>query len=187
MPLFNREDEIQNHPLDFSLLSNGSINFYHNKKFLQDDIDWLIERNYEIISFDCLNWKDKDEFYSEFSEKMKFPEKWPATNLDALDDWMGDIIFNGNGKVLVFFNFDHFLKGVEERVAMDLLDILENQSHNFLLFGNKLITLLHTNNPGLGIWGLDSKSVKWNSREWMYKSRGITENDLKIYKYKREM
>lgn len=182
MSVFKQEDKL-NTPLDFILLRNGSVNIYNKIKVLDQDIEWLRANSYEIITFDCAQWKNKEQFYQEFSKKMHFPPEYSATNLDSLDDWMGDIEFNGFGKVLVFLNFEHLLRDVEERVALHLLDILELHSRENLLLGDRMIVLLQTNDAGIAIQGFGATSAKWNSKEFLYKDRNITGKDIKLYRY----
>ena len=95
---------------------------------------------------------------------------------------MGDIEFKGSGKILVFLNFEHLLQDIDEEAALNFLDILEYHSRENLLFGDRLITILQTNNTAIEIQGFGAGFVKWDGRS----NRSMDDKDIKIYEYKRD-
>lgn len=184
MPIFDHEFESKP-PLDYYLLRDSSITLYHKADVLGQVLHWLKQQGYEIIGFDCNKWNTKEQFYEEFSAKLKFPEQYPATNLDSLNDWMSDIKFTGSGKVLALISFEHFLRSAE-REALHLLDILEIHSREALLFGDRLITLLQTNDPRIAFSsGFGARPAMWNNKERMFSDRGVTDKDIRYYDLER--
>lgn len=158
--------------LDWRLLQDGSINLYFRQEYLVGDIVWLREQGYEIDEFDCSKWVDDEIMHNDFGNVLNFPDYY-GQNLDALNDCLSDLqISISSGRVLVFKQYDVFADKYSE-TAWHVLDILENRSRSFLLFGLRLITLVQSNNPTISFEQLGGCSARWNPKEWLNKNRGL--------------
>jgi RNAse (barnase) inhibitor barstar len=162
---------------DFHLLRQGSLNFYYKDSILRPDLDWLRDNGYRIVIFDCSAWKTMNHFHTTISLTLDFPDYY-GKNLDAFNDCIGDVVIKEIGIVLVFKNFELMLERLGKYFTLNLLDILEQHSRSRLLFGERMITILRTNKPGLNLYNFGKSSVLWNSKESLYTARGITEKDV---------
>lgn len=168
MAVFSDEDYQR---LDYALMQNGSINLYFRPEILAEDIEELKKLDYQIDEFDCTTWESIDEMHNQIAEKLNFPDYY-GRNLDALNDCLSDIeIPKESGKILVFHRFDSFtLK--EPNTAWHLLDIISHNSWLWLLWGQRFISLVQSDNPKIHFDNLGSRPAMWNRKEWLDSSRG---------------
>ena len=147
--------------VDWSILQNGAISLYFQPGVLAEDIDWLKEHGYIVHEFDCASWHIDADMHRDVSVALEFPD-YHGENLDALNDAVGDIEFEGTtGVVLCFVNFDvHF--AAEPNRAFHLLDIVECCSRFHLLMGNRLLALVQTNDPKLSRLKLGGCTANWS-------------------------
>jgi len=170
---------MEKNDLVVTLLQSNSITLYYKREFLDKDVLLLKENGFQITVFNCSSWSNSEEFYYDFALEMDFP-KYFGKNLDAFDECMGEIFHkNGKERVLVFLNFDKFLK-TNEKISLNILDIFKKRSRNALVNGSKLITLLQTDDPAI-----DIKGVKWNSDERSFEKREAVPGKVKFYDLKK--
>ena len=101
---------------------------------------------------------------------LGFPDYY-GHNLDAFSDSLSDLeIPMESGLALVFRRFDAVAKRMP-RVAATVLDIAEHASRRHLLFGQRLLVLVQTDDPQLELGPLGAHTVNWNAREWLLASR----------------
>ncbi|WP_442957136.1 hypothetical protein [Phreatobacter sp. AB_2022a] len=96
-----------------------------------------------------LRFETLDGFRRELSAGLKWREQFgyaPWTgNLDALNDGFRDPpSFSGSGGLVVAIDGFDALMAAEPRTATVLLDIIECQSRNHLLYGRRLIALIRS-------------------------------------------
>ena len=92
-------------------------------------------------------------------------------NLDALNDCLSDLeIPEDSGWVLVLRRYDHFSERNPE-VAWTVLDIVQRNSHIFLLFGRRLLALIQSNDPQIHFQPIGAFPVWWNWKEWLTADR----------------
>jgi len=155
----------------FYLMQNGAITLFMNESILQDEIDWLVSNNYEVITMLADSWNNEIDFHNEISEKLNFPG-WYGHNLDALNDCLSDIETDKEGIVIVFYDYEKFTAKFPT-TAKHILDIFESVSRFLLLFGKRFFCLVQTNDPHFQMNNLGSNSTNWNRKEWESKKRGI--------------
>jgi hypothetical protein len=158
--------------LDWTLLQDGAITLYSAMSPLERDLGWLSDHGYATHRFDCAN---STTFQAQISLALKFREHYGYDdwngNLDALNDAVGDIEFEGvTGVVLCLVNFEkHF--AAEPNRAFHLLDIVECSSRVHLLMGNRLLGLVQTNDPMLSLPKLGGCEASWNWDEFFTERR----------------
>ena len=158
--------------LDRQLLRNGPITLYFKRQFLEEAVEWFCLNNYEVVVFDCYAWKSQEDFYTEVSQRLSFPEYF-GRNLDALNDCLSEIDFpQKQGTVLVFPGYDTFT-ALYPQFAWAVLDIIAINTYHFLLNSYPLIALVQSDDPELSFQPVGAHSVRWNSREWLNKNRGL--------------
>lgn len=145
---------------------------YLRSVVLEDDISWLIENGYRIDRLDCSAWVDREVAHTALSSALGFPDYY-GRNLDALNDCMRYIeVPSEAGRVLVFERFDVPAATIND-FAYVLLDIVASTARDKLLFGQRLITLVQSNDPALGFPPVGATPVGWNPREWLDSARGL--------------
>jgi hypothetical protein len=179
MAAFTQQDESGNR-LDWKILRDGSIALYWRREFLDGDINWFHQENYQVFLFDCGRWATSEEMYADFERTLAFPTYF-GRNLDALDDSLGDLpVPDVGGIAFALTHFDAYAKGAGAALlpsgrpeAEIVLDILAGTSRNFLLTGRRFLTLVHTDDPHARFDSLGCVSARWNQREWLNKNRGL--------------
>jgi hypothetical protein len=81
------------------------------------------------------------------------------------------IPFDG-GLVIAFSKFDSFKIQFPD-FAWNVLDIISIKARHHLLFGKRLICLVHSNDPMILFKEVGAQPVIWNPREWPKKNRGL--------------
>ena len=169
---FFRDETEDFQRLDWSLLQNGAITLYYRPEFLTEDAEWLKTHYYRLDTFDCSAWGSVEDMHEAIAAGLDFPDYY-GRNLDALNDCLTDIeIPEASGRVLIFRRYDMFAAKFP-REAQDVLDIIENKSRFLLLFGRRLLALVHSDDPRISFEPVGARPVMWNRREWLNKSRGL--------------
>ncbi len=176
---FNRREVVFQKHLDFDLIRDGSCILYHKKDYLDKDKNWLSQKGYEVYEFHCHQWKDRHTMHTDLQDKLQFP--YYGMNLDALNDSLKnrETVENSTGLILIFYQFDSYMSKDEE-YSLNLLDVLNNCSRYFLLFGEKLLVLIQVDNRALEIYPISFNGVIWNFNERFAKSRGIPQEKMQV-------
>jgi RNAse (barnase) inhibitor barstar len=158
--------------LDYVLLRDGGVVLYWADAIIEEDLAWLRRERYVVHEFDAGLWSEEANFHSAVAEALEFPEYY-GRNLDAFNDCMGDIaVPAAGGMAIVFHNADAV--GLREgKFLAVVLDILAGTTRTNLLFGRRLLTLLHSRNPALQFPPVGGMPVIWNPREWLNAKRGL--------------
>jgi RNAse (barnase) inhibitor barstar len=158
--------------LDKQLIMNGPITLYFKRHILEETTQWFDQQNYEVVTFDCCQWKSPEDFFTDVSQRLSFPEYF-GRNLDAFNDCLSEIDFPGKrGIVLVFLRFETFIAR-HPQFAWAVLDIIATNSYRCLLDSYQLIALVQSDDPTLSFQPVGAHPVLWNPREWLNKSRGL--------------
>jgi RNAse (barnase) inhibitor barstar len=155
------------------LLEHGPITLYRKPDILEETTKWFGQHNYEVVTFDCLQWKSPEEdFYTDVSKQLGFPDYF-GRNLHAFDDCLGDTYFpEKQGIVLAFRNFETFYDR-DKDFAWNVLDIIATKAYGFLHGPYRLIALVQSDDPELSFEPVGAHFVQWNSREWFNKARRL--------------
>ena len=154
---------------DIQVLQNGPISMYFKLDFLKSDIKSLKEIGYEVIYFDTSNWTIASA-HQDLKEKLSFADYY-GDNLNAFNDCLGDFDTKDScGLVIVFERFD-IIADKEMDFCLGFLDVITEQSRQWLLTDRKLICLLQSNNPDLHFEKVGGLNPTWNRQEWLNEKR----------------
>jgi hypothetical protein len=170
MAVFRDDSDYQR--LDYSLLQNGCVTLYYRPEFLAEDVEQLKLLKYRIDNFDCAAWETQNDMHTAIANTLEFPPYY-GHNLDAMNDCLSDIdVPNEGGRVLVFHRYDIFTAKMPQ-VSWNVLDLIAINSRLFLLFGQRLLTLVQSDDPQIKFYDIGAQSADWNGREWLNANRGL--------------
>src|SRR5262249_47011638 len=95
--------------------------------------------------------------------------------LNGFNDFVFQLEFEDcTGVVLTLVRFD-LIHRRSANWAHDILDILADNQRYHMLFGNRLLILLQSNNPELDvkIGRVGGFTPVWNPHEWLNRDRGL--------------
>ena len=173
MAAFNRQ--VNNcSKVDWAVLINGSISLYWNENILIKVLDWLKSNQYKIIILDFSEILSVIEFHARIKKMCEFPDYY-GENMSALSDCLLhdlEIPYDG-GCAFVFKNFDSFYMKDKE-MAHDILERLSEASRQRMLTGERLITLLQSDNPKFAPDTIGAYKRSWNRHEFVeaYRIKG---------------
>lgn len=156
--------------LDWRILMNGSIALYHSKAILKHDMERLQAIGYQLNILDFSMIKTEEEFHRIVKEKLEFPDYY-GENLDAFSDCLlSDLIIpEGGGVAIIFINFDEYYENSRD-FAHELLECLDLNARRRILFGERFITLVQSNNREIVIKNVGSHAIMWNMKESVSKT-----------------
>ena len=167
--MLHLKTENKNLKKDIQILKDGPICKYFKNSILDEDVNWFIENRFDVYDMNTRDW-NRSNFHKRIKQKLNFPDYY-GENLDAFDDCLGDMRNpRYEGVVLVFRGYDEFINN-SNKLAETILDIVAKESRVWLLEGQKLISLIQTNNPNLELPELGGVSPTWNSEEWLNNKR----------------
>jgi len=158
--------------LDLQLLQSSAVTLYHKASVLAQDVACLQQFGYRVYTLDAATWKSVADFHAEAKRQFAFPDYY-ASNLASWIDCLAELDVPANGGVVIQLrHFDAFTK-VEPQFAHTLLDSIESTSRRFLLFGQRLLALLQSDDPRIRFERIGAVPVNWNPREWLDADRGL--------------
>lgn len=159
--------------LDYQILREGSIYLYFQNTVLDESLGWLRGENYQIDEFDTAKWETDRLMHDDFAATLLFPDYY-GKNLDALNDCLVsdvEIPFD-SGRAMLFRNFDTF-NNRSPVTAQTVLEIFDEASRHHMVFGERLIGLVQSNDPSIRFNQTGSYAARWNESEWLNSSRGL--------------
>jgi hypothetical protein len=104
-----------------------------------------------------------EHFIDEMSTALKWREQFGyepwSGGLDAFNDALRGEPFDTNDDSAICIENFHMLVADNETFARGLLDIIEHQSRHYLLFGKRLIALIHTQDKSFRCEALGGRTV----------------------------
>lgn len=172
MAPFSSQEEMS-HALDFELLRQGVVILYLSDAVLDSDLAWLAARGYRVDRVECGGIRTESEFHRVIAEALSFPPHY-GENLDALDDCMSDLTFDGvTGRVIVLADVDE-LHAQQPDFTGVCIDILEERSRHAMLFGDRMLVVAKVRDAWFNaIPRSPRNSLAWNSKEWLSARRGV--------------
>ena len=167
--------ELEN-PVDFRLAMNGPVTLFWNTEHLAKSVRWLRSHGYRVVEVDA-STSSRSELLVEVGAGLGFPHYF-GRSLDAFHDCLGDVASGeygweptDAGLVLVLTGFDSFVRA-EPHAAHGILDSFTEQGRFAMLFGNRLLCLAQTDDPGLSLPPVGTEQISWNDAESLASSRG---------------
>lgn len=165
---------------DWAILRDGGVALYWRPEALKMDLNWLESNDYEIVEFDAANWSSEEQMHDALRARLSFPYYY-GKNLDALNDCLSNdlVVPESGGLALVFQHYDQFAKvdpatdSKDKSLAETVLHIFARAVRYHMLFGRRLLILVQSDDPQIGLADLATFSASWNPREWPNKSREL--------------
>lgn len=165
-----RDDDQNYQRVDYRLLQNGAVTLYCRRAYLEEDMAWLVAHGYRIHRWDTSKWHSEAGMHSAIASELGFPDYY-GNNLDGLYDCLSDLdIPPDAGLALVLDRFDSFARRSHE-VAQAILDIAQDASRRYLLFGHRFLVLVQSDDPHIEFEPLGAVPANWNHRECSKESR----------------
>jgi hypothetical protein len=144
---------------DGPLLCNGAVNLFSRRQNYAAAVAALDGLGYRMLIFRC----GPEYFIDEMSVTVKWREHFGyepwSGGLDAFNDTLhGEPFDTADDSAICIKNF-HMLVADDEDFARGLLDIIEHQSRHYLLFGKRLIALIHTQDKSFRCEGLGGRTA----------------------------
>lgn len=159
---------------DWFLLQNGAVNLFYKKDVFETAKKELSELGYRLAHVEC---NTAEEFKRDISDALNWEEQfgyktWDG-NLNALNDGLDSPPMNTKKLLAIACKNFEKLYLSDKDFATGFLDIFEYQSRNRLLFGERLIALVQTNDPNFESGEIGSRKALWNPKEWLDSERGL--------------
>lgn len=166
------------HRLDFRLVQNTFVTMFWRPSLLDETVEWLRAHGYGVVEFDSGTWASAAVMYDDVASTLSFPGYF-GRNLEALNDCMRDVASgdygwdtDATGLVIVIRAFNTFA-ALDRRTAQFMLDIFARQARHALLFGNRILCLVQSDDPRLTFEPVGAAPVEWNYNEWLDSNRGL--------------
>ncbi|GFZ29988.1 hypothetical protein CSC2_05140 [Clostridium zeae] len=128
----NEQYEITIKQTWFKLLVDGVFKFYTKYEVLEKYITLLESEGLDTYFFDCNDWENAESFWDDYRIKITKGKS------------ESEILPNNEGYIFIFKNFEHFFIN-HFNDAIRVINIGEEISRNYLLFGKKLLIFLNSN------------------------------------------
>lgn len=161
MAIFVDDSQHLNDRLDWAILQNGWSTLYCKEDVLEKDLNWFRTSDFKIIEINCSGWTNSRLIHESLSKELSFPDHY-GNNLDALNDCLADIEIPCEGLIVVLRNFDI----VQKEIGQNIADIFANNSRRHMLFGQKLILLLHVKIRAFKMSNVGGCPIPWNRAEF---------------------
>jgi hypothetical protein len=162
--------------LDWDLVRNGPVTKYFDPVILSEDMGWLEEHGYRVVSVDASRWETSKAMHVDVAAALDFPDYY-GQNLNALVDCLRDVVeqdygwsTGDTGLVFAIHRFDEFYAH-DSTLAHALVDIYAGAARAAALIGNRMICLVQSTDPRLEIADVGGTSPAWNRKEWLTKKR----------------
>jgi RNAse (barnase) inhibitor barstar len=148
----------------FELLRLSPVTRFADPSVMAEEVRDLEADGYRCVPLDCSAWAGEADFHTAIAGALAFPNYY-GRNLDALKDCLFSIkVGEYRGLVLVFAHWESFARAGGE-CAWVVLDIIACASRFRLVYGERLLALLHVADPQLQFKPLGRVGVVPSLRE----------------------
>jgi hypothetical protein len=159
---------------DWPFLADGAVNLFRRKDLYREAQFTLRNLEYNLID---IPFEEFGDFCSKLGAALKWKDQFgyePWTgNLNAFNDGLRTFPFPASKCVAICIEGFHRFVDQHEKIAHGILDVIEYQSRNHLLFGHKLVTLIQTDDGDFESTELGARRANWNDAEWMMDARRL--------------
>jgi hypothetical protein len=146
---------------DFALLRDGPVILYYDQGELDQACVWLRKHAYTFYLLDCKQWRSSGDLHEDFYSKVA--SALSIADCDDDRDAFRDCLYylevpDEGGVAIVFSNYDSFVEQ-SPRYAHDILDIIAEISRFNLLFGRRLLMLVHSHDAYLELEPVGGRPV----------------------------
>lgn len=153
--------------VDWHLMQNGAVTLFGDRAEFGYATAWLKKHEYVVHKIDFTDWS---AFVDQLSDSLDFVDQFGLEwngNLDALNDGFGSVVFDRSAGVAFAFDQYDRLAAEDYQVAHAVLDIIAWNSRFHLLFGERLLALVYSDDPGLRFDSLGAQGALWNNIRWV--------------------
>jgi hypothetical protein len=159
-----------------SMAANTFVTLYWRRELLDQSIARLRGEQFAVVEVDASGWATDEALHHDIAAALDFPDYY-GRNLDALNDCLRDVV-NGHygvpedaaGFVLAFTHYDRFTRA-SPRTAQIVLDILADHGRHAAVFGQRVLCLVHSDDPDITFQRVGGMPVMWNQAEWLTSRR----------------
>ncbi len=168
MAVFPRDADTT-HPADFALVRDGGLALFRHETSLAKAEGNLLDIGYAVVHLDASDWDDELTLHQDLAFGLRFPSYY-GRNLDALDECLYDVAhgdygwnIRAEGLCISLRNFAGF-SSRSPQAAAAVTASFANASRVGLLFGNRVVWLLHVDDPAVAIGQVGCRTIAWLDR-----------------------
>jgi RNAse (barnase) inhibitor barstar len=156
----------------FELLRASPVTRFTDPAMMAEEVRALEADGYRCVRLDCSAWAGEADFHAAVAPALEFPDYY-GRNLAAFNDCIKSIkLTECRGLVLVFTHWEAFARAAGDR-AWAVLDIIACASRFRLVYGDRLLALLHVADPALRFEPVGRVGVVPSWREQSRRAREV--------------
>lgn len=160
------------HDAGFELLRLSPLTRFADPAMMAEEVRDVEADGYRCVALDCSAWASEADFHTAIATALEFPDYY-GRNLAAFNDCLSSIKLDGcRGLVLTFSHWEVFARVAGDR-AWHVLDIIACASRLRLVYGDRLLALLHVADAELRFEPVGRVGVVPAHREWSRKAREV--------------
>jgi Barstar (barnase inhibitor) len=165
------DEETEPLGLDYQLMQNGAVSLFWRRWVMERAIERLKRQGYRVLLVDAAKSAPVGKLLQAIAVQVpEWPEGYVST-LDGLADALSEMNFPvETGIVIAFVGYSEFERQSPQEARM-VLDIIEGQSRFCLLFGLRLLGLVHVDDPDIDLGSLGGRRASWNGAEMWQRNR----------------
>lgn len=148
---------------------------YPRDEVLTESERALDEIGYALEHLDVRDWNE-ERLHESVASLFDFPDYY-GRNMNSLADCLSDVACGeygwdptGTGLAVTLHGFGPFARR-NASLAQALAEQLVVASRKALLFGHRILWLLHVDDPDFNLEPVGASSITWNAREWLHSHR----------------
>jgi hypothetical protein len=160
------------HPEDYELLHHGHLHLYRQAWARDRLLHDLTNLGYVVVHINAAPLSEAAQVRDAIADTVAgWPDTWRGS-WPGFSDGLMDCLLDANRQlvVLVLEGFDRIRRD-DGFAAHHLLDALASTARWHLLFGRRLICLIHTDDPDLDLGDLGGENPRWSRHEFLIAHR----------------
>jgi len=168
-------DAVTTYPPDFALVRDGGVAMFWRTAVLESAEADLGKFGYEWVGLDAATW-DEEALHRDFAAELGFPAYY-GNNMNALADCLGNVAhgdygwhIESGGLAVSIRGFAPFARRDPELATLAAKKFVM-ASREALIFGHRLVWLLHVDDVSFRLPSVGCIQVPWNGEEWLAAGR----------------